>query len=75
MHYCIMSNLRTAREAAGLTREELARRAETSTSTIARMELQGHTPGGRVIANISAALDISPAQLLPVVPASAERAA
>ena len=59
-----MSNLRTAREAAGLTREELARRANTSTSTIARMELKGHLPSGAAIAKIASVLGIQATELL-----------
>lgn len=62
--YCHMSKLREAREAAGLTREELGRRAATSTSTVTRMELKGHMPNGATVARIASVLDISPVLLL-----------
>lgn len=60
-----MTNLRNAREQAGLTREELARRAGTSTSTVARMELAGHVPNGATIVRLSAVLGVPVDVLIP----------
>lgn len=57
-------SLRNAREAAGLTREQLALKAGTSTSTIARIELDGHIPSGVTLIGISDALDITLDSLL-----------
>lgn len=71
MQTCIMSILRDAREGVNLTREELARLAQTSTSTIARMELSRHIPSGATVARIAAVLDISASDLLtPATPAA-----
>jgi transcriptional regulator with XRE-family HTH domain len=61
------TTLRAGRESAGLTREELARLAGTSTSTIARMELNGHIPSGATVARIAAVLGI-PADALLSLP-------
>lgn len=61
-----MSKLRQAREAAGLTREELARQAMTSTSTIARIELNGHLPNAMTMAAIARALGTTVDSLLPL---------
>jgi len=66
-----MSILRDERERAELTREELARRAETSTSTVARMELGGHIPSGATVARIAAVLHIPADALLAPERASA----
>jgi len=60
-----MSKLRTEREAAGLTREQLALKAETSTSTITRMELSGHIPSALAVARIAKVLNVPTDYLLP----------
>lgn len=60
-----MPTLREARERHGLTREELARRAGTSTSTVARMELAGHIPNGATIARLAAVLDVPMGDIIP----------
>ncbi len=65
-----MSNLtwqnrvRAAREAAGLTREEFAREVDSSTSTIARLELQGHVPNVVTLALIAQFMGITVDDLL-----------
>lgn len=63
-HYGHMSNLRSAREAAGISREKLAQLSETSTSTIARIELQGHVPNGATMVRLAAALGVTVDSLL-----------
>ncbi|WP_390623417.1 helix-turn-helix domain-containing protein [Subtercola endophyticus] len=62
------ASLRSAREQIGLTREELARQAKTSTSTIARMELNGHVPNGTTLVRIAAVLGLSADTILPTTP-------
>lgn len=52
-------DLRSIREVFGLTREQLALRAGISTSTVTRMELNGHIPSGMALIAISRALEIS----------------
>jgi DNA-binding XRE family transcriptional regulator len=42
-----------------LSREKLARLADTSTRTIVRIEREGADPGGSIIARLAAALDVS----------------
>lgn len=59
-----MSILRSAREALGLTREELARRARTSTSTVARIELNGHLPNSGTIRRLADVLNLSADELI-----------
>lgn len=56
--------VRRQREALGLTREQLAGRASVSTSLIARLELNGHTPKTEAILRIAAALEMTPATLI-----------
>lgn len=51
--------VRSRREALGLSREEFARQAGTSTSTIARLELNNHLPSVRVLAAIASLADVS----------------
>lgn len=72
LHRCDMSNLahhtsplRDARERRGLTREQLAVRAEISTSTIARIELNDHLPGAAALARLADVLGVSVHDLLP----------
>jgi transcriptional regulator with XRE-family HTH domain len=65
-----MSKLRSAREAAGLTREQLAYEARTSVSTIARIELSGHLPNFRILDAIARVLNVAVTDIV-----SAERAA
>lgn len=60
-----MSKLRDAREAAGLTREQLATQAQTSISTVARMELSNHTPSFRTLEAIAAVLGIPVTEIVP----------
>lgn len=64
IHDCHMSILRYERERVGLSRERLAREADTSTSTITRMELNGHIPSGATVARIAAVLNIPADALL-----------
>lgn len=70
MYDCHMANLRRGervrcqREALHLTREQLALRAQTSTSTIARLELNDQLPRAATLAAIAAVLDMSLDQLL-----------
>jgi len=67
-----MSKLRTEREASGLTREQLALKAETSTSTITRMELSGHIPSAVAVARIAKVLNVPTDYLLPLTTRSAD---
>lgn len=57
--------VRSAREAASLTREELARRSRVSTSTVARLELSDRLPNTHALIRIAAQLDVGVADLLP----------
>lgn len=56
--------VRSARESAGLTREQLALRAGVSTSTIARLELADRLPKAHGLGRIAAVLDVPVASLL-----------
>jgi len=58
------AELRTAREAAGLTQEELASRAGVHRTYISFLERDIKSPTLNVLFRICAALDISPAQLV-----------
>jgi transcriptional regulator with XRE-family HTH domain len=58
---------REHREAAGISRETLARRADVSTSTIVRLE-DGHVPGALVLSRIAKALGLTVEDLLPDEP-------
>lgn len=62
--------VRAARERADLTREELARDAQVSTSTIARLELKDRLPNALALARIAGRVGVPVTDLLP-----AERAA
>lgn len=57
--------IRAAREREGLTREELARQAEVSTSTVGRLELRDQLPNTLALARIAARLGIPVNDLLP----------
>jgi len=54
-----------ARIQAGISQAELARKANTSIRTISRLESKGHTPGYKIIAKISQALNVDVGNLLP----------
>ena len=73
-HDSYMSILRDARERIGISRELLAREASTSTSTLTRMEREGHIPSGATVARIAAVLGITADTLLspstPIAPAA-----
>jgi transcriptional regulator with XRE-family HTH domain len=60
--------IRSAREAAGLTREELAREAQVSTSTVARLELRDRLPNALALARIAARVGVPISSLLPKSP-------
>lgn len=51
LHYG--NRVRHRREALGLSREELARRVGTSTSTMDRVELKGHLPNVEVLRSLA----------------------
>ena len=67
-HDSYMSILRDERERLGISRELLARKASTSTSTITRMEREGHIPNGATVSRIALALDIPIDALLTPAP-------
>lgn len=50
---------RSRREELGLTREQLARTADVSTSTVTRLELNDHLPGPASLLRLARALDVS----------------
>jgi DNA-binding XRE family transcriptional regulator len=60
----LATSVRVHREALGLTREQFAREVDTSTSTIARIELTGYEPKLDVIRAIARRLQISIDELL-----------
>lgn len=60
--------IRTARERANLTREELARKAQVSTSTVARLELNDRLPNALALARIAGRVGVPVAELLPADP-------
>lgn len=66
--------LRERRTDAGLSREKLARLADTSTSTIVRIEA-GHVPGAALLGRIARALGVSVDELLPEDEPNGERVA
>lgn len=57
--------MRDARERAGLTREEAARLAGVSTSTLARLELNDRLPNAGALARIAARVGVPVADLFP----------
>lgn len=65
-----MSNLRygklarTAREAAGLSRERVAQLADVSTSTITRLENEDRVPNALTLSRIAAAIGVTTSYLL-----------
>lgn len=73
---CHMANqspgttVRSRREAVGLTREQLALKANTSTSTVERLERQDRIPNALAAARIASALDLSLDDLLSEVAAT-----
>lgn len=56
--------VRAARERADLTREELAREAQVSTSTIARLELKDRLPNALALARIAGRVGVPVTDLL-----------
>lgn len=56
--------IRAAREELDLTREELARDAQVSTSTVARLELNNRLPNALALARISTRVGVPLADLL-----------
>lgn len=56
--------IRGAREAAGLSRAALSIRSGVSPATIARIELEGHTPKLASLAALGAALEIPVSDLV-----------
>jgi transcriptional regulator with XRE-family HTH domain len=60
--------IRAARERAELTREELAREAQVSTSTVARLELKDRLPNALALARIAARVGVPVSALLPKSP-------
>lgn len=61
--------LRTARQAAGLSQQDLAQRAGLVVRSVAGYEAGESTPGGDALRRICAALPISADVLLGLVPA------
>lgn len=62
--------MRDARERAGLTREEAARLAQVSTSTLARLELADRLPNAMALARIAAQVGVPVADLFPTTDAA-----
>jgi transcriptional regulator with XRE-family HTH domain len=60
----IGKNLKHARYRAGLTQQELADKAGTTQTTVARVERDAVQPGVRTIRKLAMALEISIAELL-----------
>lgn len=59
--------VRQRREAAGLTREQLAAKAGTSTSTVTRLERHSQAPKAPALVGIATALEVSVDDLLALV--------
>lgn len=59
------SVVKTAREAVGLTQEELAKEAKLSQGYISQIERGERIPSIKTLLKISAALGVSPVSLLP----------
>lgn len=57
--------LRVYRVAAGLTQEELARRAGVQGLTVSRIETWKHAPMRRTVRKLAAVLGVEPAVLVP----------
>lgn len=57
-------NLRAAREAAGMTQEELALAAGLDMANVSRYEAAKREPGVRVVARLAQALGVTPGSLL-----------
>ena len=64
LHRMLGKNIRFWREARGFTQEELAFRAQTSSSYISKMELGKENPTITVLERIAKALAIDPCMLL-----------
>lgn len=60
----IGQQIRSAREARGLSREALARDVDISTATVTRLEREDHLPNVRSLARITVALGLSLDELL-----------
>jgi len=60
------AELRVAREAAGLTRSQLAAKVGAHRSTIDRLELDNHLPNVRTFASIARVLGVSVDDLLDI---------
>ena len=61
---------RQHREALGLSRETLARRADVSTSMVLRLERDDSIPNGPALLRIAAALGIDPREFADTEPAA-----
>jgi transcriptional regulator with XRE-family HTH domain len=59
--------LKTLRKAAGLTQEGLARAADISTATVARLEYAGLDPSWNTVVKLARALEVSPNHFLDEV--------
>lgn len=64
LHRMLGKNIRFWREARGFTQEELAFRAQTSSSYISKMELGKENPTITVLERIAKALTVEPCMLL-----------
>jgi len=62
LHYG--NRVRQRREALGLSREVLAQRVGTSTSTMDRIELKGHLPSVEVLRSLADMFDLTLDELL-----------
>lgn len=67
----LAENLRSAREAAELSREALATATGVSVATIARTELYGHLPNVKVIQKLADACHVTVSDLFKPVEATA----
>jgi transcriptional regulator with XRE-family HTH domain len=71
----VAANIRTAREAAGLTQEGLARRAGITLRTVTGWELAERLPRGTNLVKLAAALDQEPSWFYAVHEPPASEAA
>jgi transcriptional regulator with XRE-family HTH domain len=63
--------LKALRKAAGLTQEGLARAADISTATVARLEYAGLDPSWNTVVKLARALQLSPNHFLDEEPPAA----